>query len=274
MRWFEDEGEAARVVNFREVTQRQRSRPDLSWTRDGKPSVRPAVEGVSMRPPRVPSELRVQGSAAAESVLDSGVVVRSEAAEDRDVPSGLQVSPAQKEAMSEPLPPDVQEFQALSPPSERRKDTMIDDIVPRAEEEAVAAIHRAVEQIAEEREEQFEALEQRLVDLALIVARRVIAREVSLDKTIVQALVREGVSALGERDRVTVRVGMFFADMKDHLEAQLSNSKIQCDVVIDSTLPKTGCMVETDLGKVDESIETRLANMIETLSFDARRKRK
>jgi len=271
MRWFEDEGEVARAVNFREVTHRQRSRPDLSWARDGKASVRPALDGVSMKPPRVPAELRTP---APEQPPESFVGTTLADDDDEEL-SGLHVSRAQKEAMSEPVPPEVQDFQALSvPPSERRKDTMIDDIVPRAEEEAVAAIQKAVAQIAAEREGQFEALEQRLVDLALIVARRVIAREVSLDKTIVQALVREGVSALGERDRVTVRVGMFFADMKDHLEAQLSSSKIQCDVVIDSSLPKTGCMVETDLGKVDESIETRLANMIETLSFDARRKRK
>jgi flagellar assembly protein FliH len=271
MRWFEEEGEAARAVNFRDVS--HRNRPDLSWARKGKASVRPGADGVSLRPPRVPSELRVP-SPKPEAVPES-CVGATLAREEEEAMSGLHPAPALKEAMAEPVPPDVQDFQAFSvPPSERRKDTMIDDIVPRAEEEAVAAIQKAVAQMAEGRADQFEALEQRLVDLAMVVARRVIAREVTLDRTIVQALVREGVSALGERDRVTVRVGMFFADMKDHLEAQLSGAKIQCDVVVDSSLSKSGCVVETDLGKVDESIETRLANMIETLSFESRRKRK
>lgn len=270
MRWFEDEGESARAVNFREVS--HRSRPDLSWARNGKAPVRPATD-TSLRAPRVPAELRTPAppaEPAPESFVGATLVHDEE-----DEVSGLHPPLAQKVAMSEPLPPDVQDFHSLSiPPSERRKDTMIEDIVPRAEEEAVAAIHKAVEKIAEDREGQFEALEQRLVDLALVVARRVIAREVSLDRTIVQALVREGVSVLGERDRITVKVGMFFADMKDNLEMQLSSGKIPCEVIVDSSLPKTGCVLETDLGKVDESIETRLSNMIETLSFDARRKRK
>jgi flagellar assembly protein FliH len=151
---------------------------------------------------------------------------------------------------------------------------MIDDIVPRAEEEALASIQKAVERAAADRDALNEAAEDRLVDLALLIARRVIAREVSLDPKIVRNLVREGVSALGERDRLVVRVGSFFAEMKDHLVSELSNGKVVCEIIVDPTLAATGCVVETDLGRVDESIETRLSNLIETLTFEARRKRK
>jgi flagellar assembly protein FliH len=148
---------------------------------------------------------------------------------------------------------------------------MIDDIVPRAEEEAFIAIREAVARVEATREQQFADAERRLVDLAILVARRVIAREVSLDPAVVVGLVREGMAALGERDRVVVRVGTFFRDARDDLQRQLSTSKVRCEVVVDPSLGRAGCVVETDLGRVDESIDARLANLLEALSEGSKR---
>jgi flagellar assembly protein FliH len=108
--------------------------------------------------------------------------------------------------------------------------------------------------------------EERLVALALLVARRVIAREVSMDPKVVLGLVREGISALGERDRLVIRVGPFFGAMREAIEDDLASAKLRCEVVVDPTLGETGCVVETDLGRVDESIEVRLANLMANLS--------
>ncbi len=160
---------------------------------------------------------------------------------------------------------------APAPPEPRRTDTMIDEIVPRAEEEAFVAIREAVARAESLRDRQFAEAEERLVALALLVARRVIAREVSLDPGVVRGLVREGIAALGEQDRLVIRVGRFFAEMRDELEQMLSGSKLRCEIVVDATLGQCGCVVETDLGSVDESIDARLANLIDALGPDGRR---
>jgi hypothetical protein len=274
MRWFEESDEAARAVNFREVT--SKVRPDLAWTRSGSSKVKSALDSASLRPPRVPKDMAPESYVGATLASEDELALNHEG-DERDEVSGLHaapVPPSGEQVMSEPVVPEKQDFDSLAPHERPRKDTMIDDIVPRAEEEAIAAIQKAVERAAADRDELNEASEDRLVDLALLIARRVIAREVSLDPKIVRNLVREGVSALGERDRLVVHVGSFFADMKEHLMSQLSNGKITCEVIVDHTLSATGCIVETDLGRVDESIETRLSNLIETLTFEARRKRK
>jgi flagellar assembly protein FliH len=260
MRWFEESEDVARALNFRDVTEKGPP-PDLSWTRGAKPLLKKG-EVLSLRPPRLPE-------IAPESFV--GATLAREL-EEEEV-SGLHPAPTSDIQMSEPVVPETQEFEAFAP-ERQRKDTMIDDIVPRAEEEAISSIHKALERTDAERAEFYETAEERLVELSLLVARRVIAREVSLDPKIVRQLVREGISALGERDRTVVRVGTFFAEMGEHLQTELSTSKMHCEVIVDPTLSPTGCIVETDLGRVDESIETRLSNLIETLSFDARRKKK
>jgi flagellar assembly protein FliH len=249
MPWFEEGDELAQAASFRDVTAKKR--PDLSWARPAEP------DPGSLRAPRVPS-VGLDADAPRESVtaLDAAAAL-----------SPMPASPSDLDAVRAPEPRPSQRPDA----EHRRKDTMIDDIVPRAEEEAFVAIREAVARAEATREQQFVDAERRLVDLAILVARRVIAREVSLDPAVVVGLVREGMAALGERDRVVVRVGTFFRDARDELQRQLSTSKLRCDVVVDLSLGRAGCVVETDLGRVDESIDARLANLLEALLEGSKR---
>jgi flagellar assembly protein FliH len=242
MRWFDESNGRAKSAKFREVS-RSKKRPDLSWT--GLPN----REGMSLRPPRVPN-------------------IPAETSELEEV-SGLHFAPDAPGLASVRPPP------SIIPPQEsqvRRPDTVIDEIVPRAEEEAFVAIRDAVVQAQAVREKQFADSEQRLVDLAILVARRVIAKELSLDPGLVRGLVQEGIAALSEQDGLVVRVGTFFAETRDELEAQLEGAKVRCEVVVDPSLGLSGCVVETELGSVDESVEVRIENMLESLTFDAPRK--
>jgi flagellar biosynthesis/type III secretory pathway protein FliH len=38
------------------------------------------------------------------------------------------------------------------------------------------------------------------------------------------------------------------------------------DVIVDETLPAYGCVVETDVGSVDESIESRFGALLDSVS--------
>jgi flagellar assembly protein FliH len=239
MPWFEEGEEVLQAARFRDVSAPKKA--DLSWAR---PAAEP--DSGSLKPPRVPA-----------------------------IEPPPEDTPAELERLSRPsLPPSVQGMKPhdsgqhqldLEPPP-RRRDTMVDDIVPRAEEEAFVAIREAVARAEATREQQFAESEGRLVDLAMLVARRVIAREISLEPGIVVGLVREGMAALGERDRLIVRVGTFFRDMREELQQKLGTAKLRCEVVVDPSLGRSGCVVETDLGRVDESVDARLQNLIDALS--------
>ena len=242
MQWFEESDDFAQAARFRDVSAGKL--PDLSWARPAEP------DPGSLQPPRVPSFGQPPQEPPApprRSMTPAG---------------GLELEGLR---VRDSIPARAPELEP------RRPDTMIDDIVPRAEEEAFGAIREAVARAEAAREQQFSEAERRLVDLAMLVARRVIAREVSLDPGLIVGLVREGMAALGERDRVVVRVGTFYRDMRDELQQKLGSTKLRCDVVIDPSLGRSGCVVETDLGRVDESVDARLENLIEALSAGSKR---
>jgi vacuolar-type H+-ATPase subunit E/Vma4 len=242
MQWFEESDDFAKIARFRDVSAGKA--PDLSWARPAEP------DSGSLKPPRVPS-LGVSGAPPSEAPRRSMTPA-----------GGLELEGLR---VRESIPVRAPELEP------RRVDTMIDDIVPRAEEEAFGAIRDAVARAEAAREQQFSDAERRLVDLAMLVARRVIAREVSLDPGLIVGLVREGMAALGERDRIVVRVGTFYREMRDELQQKLGSGKLRCEVVIDPSLGRSGCVVETDLGRVDESVDARLENLIEALSAGSKR---
>jgi hypothetical protein len=212
----------------------------------------PAV--VSLRPPKIPGGLVPEGTA-----LES--IPPSYAANDTwDLPtSGAGAQPAAAPVSVAPAAPSVA-------PVAKRPDTLFDELIPRADEEAVHAIQAAVEKLVAERTDLLRESERGVVELARIIAERVIARELSLDPRIIQGLVREGLSALSASDRVRVRLGPFFQDVKSEVEASVRRTGVQVDVDIDASLGPYGCTIETEWGAVDECIEQRLKIMLERLS--------
>lgn len=148
---------------------------------------------------------------------------------------------------------------------ERRLDTLIEDLVPRAEEEAVTRIGAAIAEFVQERARALAAAEKDLVELVRVICRRVLLREVTLSSSVVEALVVEGLAALGRNDYVTVKLGPFFADALDHISENLGHRGVDCRVVIDPDVGEHGCVLETALGRVDESVETRLSVLLASL---------
>jgi flagellar assembly protein FliH len=132
--------------------------------------------------------------------------------------------------------------------------------------ESQTAILEAVQTLVSAHERLTEELSHRSVELAILVARRVVARELRTQPDIVTDLVREGLEVLNVRDRVRVHLGSEFAVLKDELVAHFSAAGTMIDANLDSTLPAYGCVVETEVGSVDESIESRLDTLLEALA--------
>jgi len=135
--------------------------------------------------------------------------------------------------------------------------------------QATAAFEEAVELLMLERSRVLEQTASQLGELATIIARRVIAHEISLNPNVVAGLVNEGLAALGAHDRVLVRVGRSFAPSCASLGRRLADRGAHAEVRLDESLPDFGCLVETELGRVDESIETRISTLLQALRPDS-----
>jgi flagellar biosynthesis/type III secretory pathway protein FliH len=140
---------------------------------------------------------------------------------------------------------------------------------PKLDPAIEAAFRTALEELAKTRATILEAAGSQLAALAAIIARRVIARELSIAPQILEDLVREGLEALSEQDKIRVRVGRGFINAVDGLERQLALRGGEFRVFVEDGLGDYDCVVETELGQVDESVEKRLAKLLEALKPDS-----
>lgn len=208
----------------------------------------------TLRPPELKHEKQYKLAPVLESLLPPAV--------SRPPPAPPPQEFSNDPTISIPPPPAL--------PSTRKPDTLIEELVPRVEEEVFACIVSAVERFVGERQTQLASAEDDLVAIVRVVSQRVIAREIALDPSICRALVHEGLSALGEADQISVRLGPFFADAVHELQFDLEQKGINASVRVDPDVGPHGCTIETELGHVDESVQLRLDRLLGDLSSGAR----
>lgn len=243
--------EAPRRAKFAQVPATARRQP--SWLPSSQKQRR---ESPSLKPPRLPAEFvdAVRAELGEMPVQERRSLRPSEAAN----------SPSQIAGLRPPTMPPLDQFPAAEPNpiTTAPLATVVDPELSHAFEEAV-------ELLTQERQRVFEQTASQLAELAAVIARRVIAREISLHPALVFDLVREGLDALGKHDRVVVRLGTGFETQRASLEQRLMDRGSRAEVRVEPQLPEHACLVETELGQVDESVETRLGTLLHALRPDS-----
>jgi hypothetical protein len=242
VRWFEagpkgdveSMADGPRKVTFATVINPRVRAP--SWLPSARGRAAKKDELPSLRPPPLPSEF-----------VDA---IRQELEPERASrpPRASEMPPRM------PSRPPAAHAEADAPPAE-----------PIVDPAATAAFEEAVELLVLERSRVLEQTASQLGELATIIARRVIAHEISLNPNIVAGLVNEGLAALGAHDRVLVRVGRAFSESCASLTVRLADRGAHAEVRVDPSLSDFGCIVETELGRVDESIEARISTLLQAL---------
>jgi flagellar biosynthesis/type III secretory pathway protein FliH len=124
-----------------------------------------------------------------------------------------------------------------------------------AAEEAKAV--RIVEQFAEEKKNYFSLVESEVVRLALSIAGRILHREAQVDPMLVTSLVHVALEKLQSGSSVSIHVPPsagpkwreYTSDLKKNLEIT---------VIEDPEMNTEDCVIETNLGSADFSIEAQL----------------
>lgn len=109
------------------------------------------------------------------------------------------------------------------------------------------------------------AVEQELAQLALVVARRVIAHELAIRPEAIGQIVREAVAALPAASR-DLRVRLHPDDLV--LLRELEAAEPHWQLVADPALARGGCLLESASSRLDASVETRWAAMIDAVLGD------
>jgi flagellar assembly protein FliH len=126
---------------------------------------------------------------------------------------------------------------------------------------------QAVRDFAQTRESYFQRVEAEVVALALAIARKILHREAQVDPLLLAGVVRVGLDNVGAGTRVRLRVH------PDQIQAWQEFFSLQPDLpslpelLGDATLGPGHCMLETELGSTDLTLETQLKE-IEQGFFD------
>ncbi len=124
--------------------------------------------------------------------------------------------------------------------------------------------HKILESVMARREKILSETEQQIVELVILMARKVVKVLSESQKSVVMANVLQALKKVKGRGSVTLRVNL--ADVKltsEHVQdfiKQVENVQ-GITVLEDSTVEKGGCIVETDFGAIDARIQSQLSEL-------------
>ena len=129
------------------------------------------------------------------------------------------------------------------------------------------ALVQAVREFAHERETYFHRVEAEVVGLALAIARKILHREAQVDPLLLAGVVRVGLDNVAAGTRVRLRVHPDQIQAWQEFFSQQPDLQSLPELMGDATLGPGRCMLETELGSTDLTLETQLKE-IEQGFFD------
>lgn len=128
----------------------------------------------------------------------------------------------------------------------------------------VGRVHKIIESVMNRREEILRDTEQQIVDLVLLMTRKVVKVISETQKDVVLQNILAALKKVKTRSAVTLRVNVDDLDLTtEHLnEFVKSVENVEGITVIeDSSIDRGGCIVETDFGAVDARISSQLTEL-------------
>ncbi len=113
-----------------------------------------------------------------------------------------------------------------------------------------------LDELARLRDQLFQQYETELIQLALAIARKIVQREVTVDREIVLAIAKVALSRLSDHTAARIHVHPFdYQYLVNNKSAFLTGKQGAIDIIEDRSITRGGCLIETDVGEVDARIE-------------------
>lgn len=100
--------------------------------------------------------------------------------------------------------------------------------------------------------------ERDVVRLALEVAKKVVHREVQVDREIVQTLIKVALNHVAVKSAITIRlhpVDLEFVSRERKASMPADESQREITLLADKSMERGGCLIETECGDIDARIE-------------------
>jgi flagellar assembly protein FliH len=123
------------------------------------------------------------------------------------------------------------------------------------------ALRASSETVHNMRDKIFRESEDELINLIMLVARKVISHEISQNRSILAKVVQSALAGLSAREEITVRINpddyqLVTSGRDDLLRTELLNERLLLKP--DPSVEVGFCLVDTDMGTIDASLEGQL----------------
>jgi flagellar assembly protein FliH len=130
-----------------------------------------------------------------------------------------------------------------------------------------ASVAQSIQDFLRDRDAYFARVEEEVVHLALAISRKILNREAQIDPLLLTGLVHVALDKLGDETKTRLRAHPSqIGSWREHFQA-LTNGKVVPEIVADDTLATTQCVLETELGATEVSLNGQLKE-IEQGFFD------
>jgi flagellar biosynthesis/type III secretory pathway protein FliH len=128
-------------------------------------------------------------------------------------------------------------------------------------EPVLDSLRQALLQLQTLRQDTYQRIEKEVVELALAIARKVICREIAVDKEVVVCVAREALAKVEDPGKITLKLNPSDLQFINETKYQLSEMIGNIDNITlepEGSIQSGGCVVETELGQIDARIEHQL----------------
>lgn len=126
---------------------------------------------------------------------------------------------------------------------------------------------QTLDELADLRRTMIRQTERQMVQLALAMAKRIVRREVVLDGELTLTMARVALERLGDSTSVTIRLSPedFESTVRRHDQLRAGS---RVTVVADPGVSRGGCLVESDFGYVDASVDAQFQELARAMLID------
>jgi flagellar assembly protein FliH len=126
-------------------------------------------------------------------------------------------------------------------------------------EAVLRRLAETIEELGALRIELIHKTERQVVQLALAMARRIVHREIALDKELLAAMARVALDRLGANANATIRLHP--DDYAATLASRTAGGADAIQVVPDPVVRRGGCLIQSDFGLIDVGVDAQVQEL-------------
>lgn len=134
-------------------------------------------------------------------------------------------------------------------------------------EPVLKSFQEALLQLQNLRQETYQRIEREVVDLALAIARKVICREVELNREVIVCVAREALAKIEDPGKIRIKMNPSDLQFLEQAKYRLSDLIAHIDnatLIAEDSIQSGGCVIETNSGEIDARVEAQLRAIEET----------